>query len=138
MSLLLFISTLVLDFAGVVFAVTYIWLNSFSGVSDLAPRNAGILRITRTSVVLSLIFALLSCLLTSADTAETAIARAALLYAIIAVSWLVVLLGCAIAMFAAFVSKASFREGLSKSMRKIFAVAVTGAIFGMILAWLLG
>ena len=45
MSTIIYISTLVLNFAGVVFAGTYIWLNVFSKITDLADRNTSILKI---------------------------------------------------------------------------------------------
>lgn len=138
MSVLLFISTIVLDLAGVAFAATYIWLNSFSKITDLASRNTSILKISRVSMVLSLVFALLSCLLTNSGTVDDAISRATILYSIIAISWLVVLLGCGVAMFIAFISKTTFKDSLLRSFKKIFSIAITGAIVGMILAWLLG
>ena len=138
MSVLLFISTIVLDLAGVAFAATYIWLNSFSKITDLASRNTSILKISRVSMVLSLVFALLSCLLTNSGTVDGAISRATILYSIIAISWLVVLLGCGVAMYIAFISKTTFKDTLLQSFKKIFSIAITGAIVGMILAWLLG
>lgn len=138
MSVLLFISTIVLDLAGVAFAATYIWLNSFSKITDLASRNTSILKISRVSMALSLVFALLSCLLTNSGTVDGAIRRANILYSIIAISWLVVLLGCGVAMFIAFISKTTFKDSLLQSFKKIFSIAITGAIVGMILAWLLG
>lgn len=138
MSIVLFISTIILNLAGVVFAATYIWLNSFSKITDLTSRNISILKITRTSMVLSLIFALLSCLLTNTGSIDSAINRATVLYSIIAISWLIVLLVCGIAMFVAFVSKSTFKDDLLRSIKKIFVVALTGAVFGMLLAWLLG
>lgn len=137
MSIILFISTIILNLAGVAFAATYIWLNSFSKITDLTSRNVSILKITRTSMVLSFVFALLSCLLTNIGSVDSAINRANVLYSIIAISWLIVLLGCGIAMFVAFISKSTFKDNLLKSIKKIFVIALTGAIFGMLLAWLL-
>ena len=138
MSVLLFISTIVLDVAGVAFAATYIWLNAFSKITDLASRNTSILKISRASMLLSLVFALLSCLLTNSGIVDGAISRATILYSIIAISWLVVLLVCGVAMFIAFISKTTFKDGLLRSLKKIFSIAITGAVIGMILAWLLG
>lgn len=138
MSVLLFISTIVLDVTGVAFAATYIWLNSFSKITDLAARNTSILKISRASMLLSLVFALLSCLLTNSGTVDGAISRVTILYSIIAISWLVVLLVCGVAMFIAFISKTTFKDSLLRSFKKIISIAITGAVIGMILAWLLG
>ena len=137
MSSIIYVSTVVLCLAGVVFSLVYIWLNTFSKITDLDSRNTSILKISRASMVLSLIFALLSCLLSNLGNVGEAISRSSKLYSFIAVSWLVVILGCGISMLIALVSKAKYREGLLKSIKKIFSIALAGSIVGMILAWLL-
>lgn len=137
MSKILYVSTIVLCFAGVVFSLVYIWLNTFSKITDIEARNSSILKISRTSMVLSLIFALLACLLTNPGNVDDAIGRTSKLYSNIAISWLVVILGCGISMLIALVSKTKFREGLLKSIKKVFSIALAGSIIGMILAWLL-
>ena len=137
MSTLLSISTVVLCLAGVLFSLVFIWLNTFSKITDLEPRNASILKISKASMVLSLIFALLSCLLTNQRNISEAIEHTSKLYSFIAISWLIVIVGCGVSMMIALVSKKEFREGLLKSIKKVFSVALVGSIFGMILAWLL-
>ena len=139
MSIVLFISTLVSQIASIVFAATYIWLNVFSKyTSDIGSRNRSILKIITTSMILSFVFALLSCLLTSQGGAANAVGRTALLYSIIGISWLVVLLGCGISMFLSFVSESKFKEESLYSIKKVFIISIIGACLGMILAWLLG
>ena len=137
MSTIISISTVVLCLAGVVFSLVYIWLNTFSKITDLDSRNSSILKISRASMVLSLIFALLSCLLSDLCNVGDAISRSSKLYSFIAVSWLVVIFGCGISMLIALVSKTKYREGLLKSVKKIFSTALAGSIIGMLLAWLL-
>ena len=137
MSTIISISTVVLCLAGVVFSLVYIWLNTFSKITDLDSRNSSILKISRASMVLSLIFALLSCLLSDPGNVSDAISRSSKLYSFIAVSWLVVIFGCGISMLIALVSKTKYREGLLKSVKKIFSTALAGSIIGMLLAWLL-
>jgi hypothetical protein len=137
MSTIISISTVVLCLAGVVFSLVYIWLNTFSKITDLDSRNSSILKISRASMVLSLIFALLSCLLSDLGNVGDAISRSSKLYSFIAVSWLVVIFGCGISMLIALVSKTKYREGLLKSVKKIFSTALAGSIIGMLLAWLL-
>lgn len=137
MSTIISISTVVLCLAGVVFSLVYIWLNTFSKITDLDSRNSSILKISRASMVLSLIFALLSCLLSDPGNVGDAISRSSKLYSFIAVSWLVVVFGCGISMLIALVSKTKYREGLLKSVKKIFSTALAGSIIGMLLAWLL-
>ena len=139
MSLLLFISTLLSQLASIVFAATFIWLNIFSNYTiDLESRNKSILKISTTSMILSFVFALLSCLMTNKENISNAVSRAALLYSIIGISWLVVLLGCGIAIFLAFISEARFKESFLSSVKRIFTIAIIGAFLGMLLAWLLG
>lgn len=136
MSILLFITTIILDLAGLAFAGTYVWLNSFSSITDLKDRNISILKITKASVAMSLIFALLSCLLSNGSSIESSISRATTLFSIIAISWLVVILGCGVALLFTFIKKAEFKADLLKSIKKIFVIALWGAIIGIVCAWL--
>lgn len=136
MSTILFIATLILNISGVAFSAIYIWLNSFSKITDLAERNNSILKITKVSMSLSMVFALLSCLLSNNNVIEDAIGSTATLYSIIAISWLVVLLACGVAMLYSFVSKAKFKTELLSSVKKIFVIALWGAGISMVLTWL--
>lgn len=136
MSKILFVSTLVLNFSGVIFALVYIWLNVFSRITDLEDRNASIIKITKTSMVLSMIFAFLSCLISNVDAIGFAIQQTTKLYSIMAISWLIVLLICGLAMLYAIVIKASFRKELVQTIKMIFKIALWGSIISMILAWL--
>lgn len=136
MSTVLVISTMILNFAGIAFAAIYIWLNVFSTVTELSERNASALRITKVSMVLSMVFSLLSCLLSDAGDVEAAIARATSLYSVIAISWLVVLLLCGIAMFLSLISRKTFRREAAQSVKNIVFIALWGAVAGMVLSWL--
>lgn len=136
MSTVLFVSTMILNFAGIAFAAVYVWLNVFSKITDLSDRNASVLKITRTSVVLTMVFALLSCLLSNSGEIEAAIQRTTTLYTVVAISWLVVLLLCGIAMIFSLVSKKTFKAELTKSVKKIFVIALWGSIVAMVLSWL--
>lgn len=136
MSTVLYVSTMILNFAGIAFAAVYVWLNVFSKITDLSDRNASVLMITRTSVVLTMVFALLSCLLSNSGEIEAAIQRTTTLYTIVAISWLVVLLLCGIAMIFSLVSKKTFKAELAKSVKKIFVIALWGSIVAMVLSWL--
>jgi len=136
MSTVLYVSTMILNFAGIAFAAVYVWLNVFSKITDLSDRNASVLKITRTSVVLTMVFALLSCLLSNSGEIEAAIQRTTTLYTVVAISWLVVLLLCGIAMIFSLVSKKTFKAELAKSVKKIFVIALWGSIVAMVLSWL--
>lgn len=137
MSIIINISTVVLCLSGVIFSLVYIWLNTFSKITDLDSRNNSTLKISIASMVLSLIFALLSCFLSAPGNIGDAISRSSKLYSFIAVSWLIVILGCGISMLIALVSKTKYREGLLISVKKIFLIALAGSITGLLLAWLL-
>lgn len=136
MSTVLYVSTMILNFAGIAFAAVYVWLNVFSKITDLSDRNVSVLKITRTSVVLTMVFALLSCLLSNSGEIEAAIQRTTTLYTVVAISWLVVLLLCGIAMIFSLVSKKTFKAELAKSVKKIFVIALWGSIMAMVLSWL--
>ena len=137
MSIILYISTVVLCLAGVIFSLAYIWLNTFSKITDLEARNTSILKISKESMVLSLIFALLTCLLSNPENVGDIINRTSKLYSFIASCWLVVILGCGVSMLVALISKTKYRDSLLNSIKKIFLIALIGSIIGMVLAWLL-
>ena len=138
MTKVLFVSTLILQLAGIAFAAIYVWLNSFSKIEDLEARNPSIIKASKSSMILALIFAFLSCVLTNNGSITEAIKRTTTLFSIIAVSWLLVLVGCGVAMMIAFISPADYKEGLWKSIKQIFSIAIVGAGLGMLFAWLLG
>ena len=137
MSIILSISTVVLCLAGVAFSLAYIWLNTFSKITDLEARNTSILKISKEAMILSLVFAFLTCLLSNSEYVTDTISRTSKLYSFIASSWLIVILGCGISMLIAVISKNKYRESLLASIKKIFSTALIGSIVGMVLAWLL-
>lgn len=136
MSTILFLTTLVLGLAGVVFSGSYIWLNVFSRITDVTPRNGSLLKLTKSSMILSNIFALLSCLLANADAVTAALDRAGTLYTILAVGWLAVLLACGGSMLYVFLSRGSFRGDAAREIRRLSAIALWGAGLGAALSWL--
>lgn len=136
MSTLLFVFTIILNVAGFVFAGIYIWLNLFSGISDLETRNASALRIIRFAALLTLGVALLSCLLAGAGTVDSVIARTAGLYAFVAVTWLLVLLVSGGAIGYMLISKKTFLPSLSKAMKKLLVVSLWATGAAVLLSWL--
>jgi len=136
MSTVLFVSTIVLNFAGIAFAAVYVWLNVFSKITDLTERNANVLKITKVTVILTMVFALLSCLLSNTGEIDVAIQRTTTLYSLVAISWLIVILLCGIAMIFSLVSKKTFKTELVNSVKKIFVIALCGSIVSMVLSWL--
>ncbi|MBQ9910081.1 MAG: hypothetical protein IJM50_01000 [Lachnospiraceae bacterium] len=138
MSIILFISTFAMILAGLAFSLAYIWINAFSDRSDLKTRNNSIIRMTRTTMILSLIFALVSGLFAKTANASAAISRTVTLYSAIAISWLIVLLACGCVAFISFVSKSRFKEGLLPALKRLFTLGVIGAALGTFFAWLFG
>ena len=136
MTALLFVSTLTLNFAGLIFAGVFLWTNYFSGFSDLGKRNQSSLKIIKISMIISMIFAFLNCLLSESSVISEAISKTALLYLIIAITWLVVILGCGVLMFIRTISKAPFKAELSDAIKRLFKYALIGAMIAIVLAWL--
>ena len=136
MLIVILISTILLDISGIAFSLLYLWLNIFSKYTDLDERNKSILKIAKTTMVLSMIFALLSCLLANNLNVASNIARTSLLYAVIAISWLVVLLACGGAMLYRNLSKKEFSSEIGQTTKQIFVIALPGAIIGFVLSWL--
>lgn len=137
MSIILFCATLMLDFAGFLFGATYIWLKVFSSFSDAEARSTGLLKAAKTSMVLSLSFALLTSFLSSSNTVESAISRSETLLTIIAITWLIVLLACGIIILLSALSSRYFKPDSSSAIKHVFKIALPGAIIGALLAWLL-
>ena len=88
MSNLLSVSTLILCIAGALYSAVYLWLNSFYRTAESPRKNVGILRIIKSSVIWSMVFAFLSCLLAGGGAAYAAVDRASALYRVIALTWL--------------------------------------------------
>ncbi len=138
MSKILYFSTIALNISGVVFSLVYIGLNLFSKAGDVGVRSETSLKIIKASVTWSLIFAFLSCLFLNTRVVSEAIARTSKLYSTIAVSWLAVILVCGVSMLLMLASRKAIRSGLLQAIKKLFSVAMTGAIIAMLLSWLLG
>lgn len=137
MTNLLFIAAFILHVIGVAFAGTYLWLNVFSRRSELAERNKEMRKMIWFCLVLTIVFTIFSCLLSNVSGLEGSIARAEFLYAMLAVSWLVVVALCGIALLFAFVAGGGFRKELVRALRKLFWIAMVGTVFGMLFAWVL-
>lgn len=133
---ILFYSTLVLNFAGVIFSCIYLWINLDNSFLYLADRNAKIIKITKTSMIISIIFGFLTCLLSDSVSIEAAIEKSALLFTIISISWLVVLVGCGIVMLFTVISKTTYRESTARAIKSLFTIALPGAIICLVLTWL--
>ncbi len=137
MTNLLFIAALILHVTGIAFAGTYLWLNLFSRRSELTERSKEMRKMIWFCLALTMAFTLFSCLLSNVSGVEGAIARAEFLYSMLAVSWLVVVALCGIALLFAFVAGGGFRKDLVKALRKLFWTAMVGTVSGMIFVWIL-
>mgnify|MGYP004688330133 CR=1 FL=1 len=136
MSTVIYLSTILLDISGVLFSFLFLWLNAFTDYSDLPTRNKNILKTSKTSMILSMIFALLTCLLSKSESIEESISKTATLYTIIAISWLVVLLACGIVLMYLSIIKRSFKADVSLALKQVFKNALPGAIIGLFMSWL--
>ena len=113
---ILFYATLVLNFVGFLFAGVFLWINISGSYTDLADRNASTLRISRVSMITSIAFSFLTCLLTESTEVTEAISRSALLYSIIAITWLAVILVCGITMLLTVISKKYYKPEISRAI----------------------
>ena len=135
MTMILFIATLVLNVSGALFAGVYLWINLSGKYMDLTDRNDNVLKITRVSLITSLAFAFLSCLLEDFSLVD-AVSRTALLYSVITITWLVVIVVCGIVMLLTVISKERYSPEVSRAVKRLFKIALPGAIFALILTWL--
>jgi len=133
---ILYYSTLVLNFAGIAFALVYLILNIFTHISDMSERNTAMLKISKTSMGLSIGFAFLSCLLSNPEDLESALILTNEAFTIIAISWLAIIALCGLAMLLLLIIKKRFTSGLTSAIKKIFVIAITGVIISLALTWL--
>ncbi len=136
MSNILFISTLALNAAGFLFSAIYLWINVFGKFSDISDRNISILKITRVSMILSIVFSFLTSLLSNFENIEKSIEKSTTLFSIVAVTWLVVVAICGLIMLFTVVSKRFFKPGITNNVKQIFKIALPAAIITLILTWL--
>ena len=133
---ILFCATLVLNFVGFLFAIVFLWINIFGRYTDLADRNTSTLRISRASMIISIVFAILTCLLSESTEVTKAISRSALLCCIIAITWLVVILICGIALLINVISKKHYKPEISSATKQLFKTALPCSIICLVLTWL--
>lgn len=138
MSTIVFILTVIIAVAGVIFSAIYIWLNAFSSVNNLDERNKSLVNIIRTTLVLPLIFAFVSYLISNIEYIETAIAATSRLYLIITICWIVVLVMWGIAMAFTMLSKKDSSMDTVHTLSKIFPICIIGIIISTVFAWLFG
>lgn len=138
MSFIIYILTAIIAAAGVIFSAIYIWLNAFSSVSNLDERNKSLMKIIRATMVLPLIFALISYLISNVAYIETAIAATSRLYLIITICWIIVLVMWGIAMTFTLPSKKDSSMDTVHTLSKLFPISLIGIIISAVFAWLFG
>lgn len=138
MSFIIYILTAIIAAAGVIFSAIYIWLNAFSSVSNLDERNKSLMKIIRATMVLPLIFAFISYLISNVAYIETAIAATSRLYLIITICWIIVLVMWGIAMTFTLPSKKDSSMDTVHTLSKLFPISLIGIIISAVFAWLFG
>ncbi|MCQ2466620.1 MAG: hypothetical protein MJ166_03780 [Clostridia bacterium] len=130
-------AALVIDTVAIIFAIVYLWLNSFSKYTDIDRRNLSILTILKVSVVMILVFPILTCLFTKSTAVEKVMNVASQQYMYVAFSWLILILIIGITMFIALVRKAPYRTDYAKAIKKVLVIALWAFCISGVLAWLL-
>ena len=139
MTNILYYSTVILNFSGVLFSLVYLLINlskKLSEASDSAARSGSALRIVKVTKTLSLVFAFLTGLLATTSTTSKALELSATLYGLIAVSWIAVIAICGLVMLITLLSSKLKSVDISKATRLLFKSALWGAILALLLTWL--
>lgn len=134
----LFYSTLVLNFAGFIFAVILLFINISGRLPELYDRTDSAVKIARLSMITSMIFAFLTSLLSEAADIDEAISMTSLLYSIIATTWLAIILVCGVIMLIALVSKRFYTADVSSTVKQLFKMSLPAAIISLVLSWMFG
>ncbi len=133
---ILFYSTIVLNFAGFIFACVFLWINIYGKYTDMEDRGISTLRIARISMIISIVFAFLICLFVDSEDIFEALSNSSLLYSIIAITWLAVVLICGITMLITVVSKRLYKPSISLACKKLFKISIPGALVCLFFTWL--
>jgi len=134
---ILHILTMVLNYAGVLFAVIYVMINIFPVYVDVVDRSQSVLKFVKIAVSLAIIFAFLSCLLSNTVDISSAIANTCQLYSVIATAWLIVLLVCGLGMLYCILSKKSYSKKTVAALNGMLKIAISAVTISMLLSWLL-
>ena len=94
------------------------------------------LKISKVSMGLAIGFAFLSCLLSDPAEIESALILTNQTFTIIAISWLVIIALCGLAMLVLLIIKKRFTAALTSIIKRIFVIALTGVIISLALTWL--
>lgn len=137
MSGLNILSAIMLDLAAVIFAMVYIWLNTFSKIVDVWSRNEVIVRVVKITMILSILFAFLTCVVADEETFPDSVMDTHNLYIFIGLSWIVVLVCLAIAAIFRLVSKERFLDKKTGTLNRILKIAICGAVLSLGMAWLI-
>lgn len=135
-SSVMYYTTIVLSSAGVLFAIVYLIMNAIGKSESLNVRNETMLSVSKTSMILSLVFAFLCCLLGDASAIEKTIYKTDTLYSIIAISWLGAIFACGVTLLCTIVFKKTYTRATAQPIKKLFIIAMWGAIIALVLAWL--
>ena len=136
MSKLLFIATIILCISELAMGFSYIWLNMYSGFSDVTSRGDSLLKTMKTAGIFSLIFSLFIVLLADYGLAPAEIYRSSIAYRYIAITWLLLFLGCIISMITVAVSKSSPAGSIYTEIKKLVSMSIKFAIIAIIISWL--
>lgn len=136
MTEILFYSTIALNIAGFLFAGIYLWINFSGKYTDLEDRSKSTLRISLMSVIISLVFAFITCLLCSSDKIDIAMSKSAFLYAFIAITWLIVVLASGILVLLKVIFSGPYDKKFSGVITQLFKFAVPAIFISLLLMWL--
>ncbi len=137
MTVLLYVSTIILTVVAVICALIFLWINNFSIRADVNPRNKSLKTMMKLSLVFAMITALLTGLLSNADAVEQSINDTVTLYFVIAISMLVVILFSCVVLMYRLITRRAYSEKTSFGVAQVIRVAAAGATISLILAWLL-
>ncbi len=140
MTTVLYISTLVLNFAGALFGAVYVALNLFLDLDEygeFGDKNKNACFVLIAAALLSLAFAFCSCLFAPADQVAEAVEIAAQLYALIALTWLALIIICGCAMLYLIISKLGYSSEKVTGVRTVFFISLGVALVSLVLTFLL-
>lgn len=132
----LFALVLILNFFGIIVCAIYIVTNTFFGYNNQIVRNETMLKISRLSMIFSLVFSLLAAFFSENSSAEVIMERVHTLFLIIGVSWVTTAVICGIVMMVTLIVKKYYSDENSIILRKVLILSAIGASIALFMTWL--
>ena len=137
MSVLLYILTIILCFTGVGYSLVYLWLNSFSSQEDDKDRNAYLIGSIKGTMILSMIFILVTGMITKGKTVPDVVDGVSSFYTLEAIVLLSLTLVGTLTLMFLYLLKRFYTIDRVRAVRRFIRIAVVLSVITILLSWII-